>query len=161
MQNRMRRNPKLWSKRPLFQGLINYAIGDVSPLLSLADKLTAELGKCQLQLLARLSLNYSQTVWLPVDKGKSKGSAHGLELASLLLFGRRLGLTLESSGSWLVPLFFIDAEDKATYRAYITPATSQGGVDKEPETRPSEDFNSDGTDFDSDEENASSENEEY
>ena len=119
MQNQMRHNPKLWKKRPLSQGLINYAIGDVLPLLSLADKLTAELGKCQLQLLARLSLNYSQTFWLPVDKGKSKGSAHGRTFGLASLFFLGIGLHMGSSGSsWLAPLFFID-EGKASTTSCI------------------------------------------
>ena len=91
--------PNLWKKRPLSQNLISYAVGDVAHLLGLADKLSAELGNSQLQLLARLSQNYSQTFWLPADRTKlSKPN----EVASL--FGLYLYFMQVSSGSWLEPL---------------------------------------------------------
>lgn len=78
--------------RPLSQDLINYAIDEVSHLLSLADKLNAELGQSQLKLIARLSLNYSQWYWQPADRGKSKGACKPSEVATLTPF---------SPGSWL------------------------------------------------------------
>lgn len=95
----MWRNPTLWKKRPLSQDLVKYAVEDVSHLLSLADKLTAELGTSQLQLLAKLSQNYSQTFWLPADRTKSRDL---LEVAGL--FGLYMYFTQSSSGSWLAPL---------------------------------------------------------
>lgn len=53
---KLHRNRNAWKKRPLSQVLINYAVEDVSQLSNLADELTAELGKSQLQLLVESEL---------------------------------------------------------------------------------------------------------
>lgn len=115
--NKMLHNRKLWKKRPLSQDLITYAVEDVSQLLTLADKLTAELGTSQLQLLAKLSQNYSQMVWLPADMDKSRGW-HDVPDSSSMLF-LAIGLsrgTTNSSASWLTPLFWSE-KDVAAYKS--------------------------------------------
>ena len=116
MPNKIQHNRKLWKKRPPSQELINYAVDDVSQLLNLADKLTVELGKSQLQLLARLSQKYSQMFWLPADRTKPRGSETH-EVASMvgLYFHFTQGSSL--TGSWLTRLFLSDKGDDAAYRA--------------------------------------------
>lgn len=94
----MKNNPQLWKTRPIPQDLINYAIDEVSHLFNLQDKLTAELGTCQLETLASLSLNYSQWCWLPGDRAVSKGAVKFSELATLTPF---------KPGSWLGKLVII------------------------------------------------------
>ena len=131
MYKAMRRNPRLWKQRPLSEDLISYAVADVSQLLSLADKLIAELGRSQLQLLARLSLDYSQSCWLPADKGKSMASCGGAEFASLFL-----GMALSAQGSWLAPLFWGAEANGAAHTANASSAT--GDLNEGPNT--AEDF---------------------
>lgn len=104
IKEKMKNNHQLWKMRPLSQDLINYAIDEVSHLLSLQDKLTAELGKSQLKLLARLSLNYSQSCWLPADKATSTNASKFCEVATLTPF---------KPGSWLGTLFFISKGSNA------------------------------------------------
>ena len=125
----MQRNPKLWKKRPLSQELIDYAVGDVSHLLSLADKLTVELGKSQLLLLARLSQKYSQWFWLTADRTKSRGSdAENASMVCLYLY-----FALGSSRSWLTHLFISDEGDDATYRADVEETSSEEEQEEEDE----------------------------
>lgn len=109
------RNRTVWKKRPLSQVLINYAVEDVSRLLNLADELTAELGKSQLQLLARLSLNYSRLFWLPADRELSWGYPDSPDPAGLIMLGTTL--TQSNPRSWLAPLFLISKKDDAAYTA--------------------------------------------
>lgn len=123
MPSKIRRNVNLWKKRPLSKDLIIYAVEDVSHLLCLADKLTAEVGKSQLQLLARLSQKYSQTFWLPADRTKSRGSVGTHEIARTLWL--YLYLTQGTSGSWLEPLFWTNKGDDAADRAEVLPMNNE------------------------------------
>lgn len=112
---KLHRNHNAWKMRPLSQVLINYAVEDVSQLLDLADELTAELGTSQLQLLARLSLNYPRLFWLPADRDKSWGYPDSPDPAGLIALGTTL--TQSNPRSWLAPLFLISKKDAAAYTA--------------------------------------------
>lgn len=104
VQEMMKNNHQLWKIRPLPQDLINYAIDEVSHLLSLEAKLTAELGKSQLKLLARSSLDYSQWCWLPADRAVPKHACNPSAVASLTRF---------EPASWLGKLFVISKANNA------------------------------------------------
>ena len=94
VQDRMMRDPELWSKRPIAQDLLQYAAEDVLQLLMLADKLTAELGRAELKLLSRLSVAHSQWFWDPAHRD---GVATSFKDNCVALNGVK-------SGSWLVQL---------------------------------------------------------
>ena len=83
----------MWKRRPIPQDLLQYAADDVAQLPLLADKLILDMGKAQLQLLARLSAAWSQSMWSASDKEFSKGygSIHAFP----------------STGSWLMQVFVV------------------------------------------------------
>ncbi len=65
----------MWKRRPIPQDLLQYVADDVAQLPLLADKLIVDMGKAQLQLLARLSAAWCQSMWSASDKEFSKGMA--------------------------------------------------------------------------------------
>ncbi len=87
----------MWKRRPIPQDLLQYAADDVAQLPLLADKLTLDMGKAQLQLLARLSAAWSQSMWSASDKEFSKGygSIHAFP----------------STGSWLMQVFAVAKQE--------------------------------------------------
>ena len=141
MHNKIGRNLKLWKKRPLSQDLIDYAAEDVSYLLSLADKLTAELGKSQLHLLTQLSQKYSRMFWLPVHRTRS--SVFGDIFGFASMFCMFLCITQGSSWSWLRT----NNADDAAFRADVSNNEDEGYSDNT------------AADFDNDVADASSEEE--
>ena len=75
MKARFIRDPVLWRRLPISEGLLRYAVDDVSQLPALASKLTAEIDRAQMQLLQRLSTAHSQQFWLPADQDVSRTSS--------------------------------------------------------------------------------------
>ena len=64
----------MWRRRPMSPQLLHYAAEDVSQLLALADKLTAELSSGELRLLPQLSKANGQCQWEPADRDGAQAS---------------------------------------------------------------------------------------
>lgn len=71
MKARFIRDPVLW----ISEGLLRYAVDDMSQLPALASKLTADIDRAQMQLLQRMSTARSQQFWLPADQDVSRTSS--------------------------------------------------------------------------------------
>lgn len=67
----------MWTQRPLASNMILYAAEDVSQLLPLADKLTADLGPTHPKLVKTMSATYSRSHWTTLDKAKHDKPKHG------------------------------------------------------------------------------------
>ena len=63
VQAEMMQDPLLWSRRPIQPHLVQYAAEDVLQLLSLQDKLKAQLGTAGAELVSKLSAAYSHWHW--------------------------------------------------------------------------------------------------
>ena len=97
----------LWSRRPLSPDLLQYAAEDVLQLLLLQDKLKADLGSADMQLLSKLSTVHSMWYWQTNNQ-----DIHTLAGNSASGFGN-LGFRL---GSWLTQLLDIAKSGKVSMR---------------------------------------------
>ena len=76
MTHAMKRDPRIWQKRPMSATMLQYAGEDVSQLLLLADKLSCDLGAAELRILPKLSAAYAQWYWDASDRDGAKPDSY-------------------------------------------------------------------------------------
>lgn len=76
----MDQDPMLWSRRPLPLDLLQYAAEDVLQLLLLQDKLKANLGKTEMELVSTLSTGTQNGIGRPTTRTSTQSWQFSIQL---------------------------------------------------------------------------------